>query len=114
MVERSLMKNMKFLKKVVTFSISFIVFYTLLEITLSYFIQVELSPTLTSCVYTFFGTELVSTAVIKIIEEILSAKQKRYEQLSVDRFEKENADEDILESQLSDETENTNLDIQQY
>lgn len=86
---------MKFLKKVVTFSISFIVFYTLLQIVLSYFIQVELSPTLTTCVYTFFGTELVSTAVIKIMEEILLAKQNRREQQSVNKLEKETLNEYI-------------------
>ncbi len=63
------MNKDKFLKKVVKFCIGFIVFYTLLQITLSYFVQVELSPTLTTCVYTFFGTELVSSTFIRIFKE---------------------------------------------
>ena len=63
------MNKDRFLKKVVKFCIGFIVFYTLLQITLSYFVQVELSPTLTTCVYTFFGTELVSSTFIRIFKE---------------------------------------------
>ena len=63
------MNKDKFLKKVVKFCIGFIVFYTLLQITLSYFVQVELSPTLTTCVYAFFGTELVSSTFIRIFKE---------------------------------------------
>ena len=63
------MNKDRFLKKVVKFCIGFIVFYTLLQITLSYFVQVELSPILTTCVYAFFGTELLGMAGIRIFDK---------------------------------------------
>lgn len=70
--------KVKFSKKIVIFCISFIVLYTALELYLSYKLNIELSPTLTTCVYTFFGTELASTAVIKIFENlIISTKSNK-------------------------------------
>lgn len=58
-----------FCKRIVIFCITFIVLYTVAEIVLSFFMGMELSPTLTTCVYAFFGTELVSTAVIRVMKE---------------------------------------------
>lgn len=58
--------NLKFSKCIVISCISFIVFYTLLQTYLDYTLSVEVSPTLTTCVFAFFGTELASTALIRV------------------------------------------------
>lgn len=63
------MKSKKFCKNVVIFCIGFIVLYTIVQIALSFLLQIELSPTLTTCVYAFFGTELVSNAFIRVMKE---------------------------------------------
>ena len=61
------MKNaIKFSKKIVGFCIGFIVLFTIVSTYLNYRVGIELSPTLTTCVYAFFGTELASTALIRI------------------------------------------------
>ena len=70
---------MKYLTKVVTFCIAFIIIYTVAQVVLSYFLQLELSPTLTSCVYTFFGTEIAACAFIKIVTEIMKVFNKNGE-----------------------------------
>ena len=36
---------------------------------MNYILGVEISPTLTTCVYAFFGTELASCAFIKVLEK---------------------------------------------
>lgn len=59
----------KYLKKIVAFCIAFIVVYTLLQTYLSYKLSIELSPTLTTCVYAFFGTELAACAFIRIFDK---------------------------------------------
>lgn len=71
--------NIKFLKKIIIFCISFIVLYTVVQVCLSYFLQIELSPILTDKVYNFFGTELVVCAFIKIIDEVLDKRSKNKE-----------------------------------
>lgn len=58
----------KFSKKIVIACISFIILYTIAQTVLSYLLMIELSPTLTTCVYAFFGTELASVAVIRIFD----------------------------------------------
>ena len=64
------MKNaIKFSKKIVGFCIGFIVLFTIVSTYLNYRVGIELSPTLTTCVYAFFGTELASTALIRIIDK---------------------------------------------
>ena len=68
----------EYLTKVVTFCIAFIVIYTIAQVVLSYFLQVELSPTLTNCVYTFFGTELAACAFIKIVSLVTKILYKKY------------------------------------
>ena len=69
-VKKKLMKwkRMRFCKKVVVLCILFIVFYTIAQTYLSYVLKVELSPTLTTCVYAFFGTELAAAAFIRVFE----------------------------------------------
>lgn len=63
------MKGFKFSKKIVIFCIIFIVIYTCIQTYLSYNLSIELSPTLTTCVYAFFGTELAVTALIRIFDK---------------------------------------------
>lgn len=62
-------KEIKFCTKVVIFSIAFIVAYTVAQMILSYKLNIELSPTLTTCVYAFFGTEIATTAMIRIFDK---------------------------------------------
>lgn len=59
----------RFLKKIIIFCITFIVAYTAIEMFFNYRLGVELSPTLTTCVYAFFGTELASCAVIRVFDK---------------------------------------------
>lgn len=64
------MKNtIKFSKKIVGFCIIFVVLFTIISMYLNYRVGIELSPTLTTCVYAFFGTELASTALIRIFDK---------------------------------------------
>ena len=64
------MKNaIKFSKKIVGFCIGFIVLFTIVSTYLNFRVGIELSPTLTTCVYAFFGTELASTALIRIFDK---------------------------------------------
>ena len=58
----------KFNKLIVTLSIVTIISYTVSAILLQKYIMMELSPTLTTCVYAFFGTELIGLAGIKICD----------------------------------------------
>lgn len=62
-------KGARFLKRIVGFSIAFIVLFTIVSVYLNFRIGMELSPTLTTCVYAFFGTELASTALIRIFDK---------------------------------------------
>lgn len=58
----------KFNKVIVSLSIVAIISYTIAAILLQKYIMMELSPTLTTCVYAFFGTELIGLAGIKICD----------------------------------------------
>lgn len=58
----------KFNKVIVSVSIVAIIAYTIAAILLQKYIMMELSPTLTTCVYAFFGTELLGLAGIKICD----------------------------------------------
>ena len=60
--------KLKFNKLIVLFSIVAIISYTVAAILLQRYTQMEISPTLTTCVYAFFGTELLSLAGIKIYD----------------------------------------------
>lgn len=62
-------KESKFCTKIVIFCVAFIVFYTVVQTILSYKLSIELSPTLTTCVYAFFGTELAAAAMIRIFDK---------------------------------------------
>lgn len=60
--------TLKFNKLIVLLSIVAIISYTIAAILLQKFTMMELSPTLTTCVYAFFGTELIGLAGIKICD----------------------------------------------
>lgn len=60
--------KLKFNKLIVLVSIVAIISYTVAAILLQKYTLVELSPTLTTCVYGFFGTELLGLAGIKIFD----------------------------------------------
>lgn len=59
---------LKFNKLIVISSIAVIIAYTIAAIFVQLYTQMELSPTLTTCVYAFFGTELLGLAGIKICD----------------------------------------------
>ena len=59
--------NIRFSKVIVLFCIIAIVAYTVAAISLQRYTAIEISPTLTTCVYAFFGTELISMAGIKMV-----------------------------------------------
>ena len=58
----------QFNKLIVLLCILAIVLYTIAAILLQKYTMMELSPTLTTCVYGFFGTELIGLAGIKICD----------------------------------------------
>ena len=58
----------KFNKVIVSLSIVAIIAYTVAAILLQKYTMMELSTTLTTCVYAFFGTELIGLAGIKICD----------------------------------------------
>lgn len=60
--------TLKFNKLIVLLSIVAIISYTIAAILLQKYTGTELSPTLTTCVYGFFGTELLGLAGIKIFD----------------------------------------------
>ena len=60
--------KLKFNKIIVSLSIAAIILYTIAAILLQKYTMMELSPTLTTCVYAFFGTELIGLAGIKICD----------------------------------------------
>lgn len=60
------MKQKKEVSKVMlVFIVIAIVLYTIADFVLQYFTSVEVSPTLTTCWFAFWGTEIVALAIIK-------------------------------------------------
>lgn len=60
------MKKGNFSKVITVLSIAFVVLYTVISMSLQFTVQIEPSPTLTSCVFALFGTELAVNGLIKI------------------------------------------------
>ena len=60
-------KKVPSLTKYVIFSISIVMIYSVLDIILQCH-EISLSDTLTTCVYSFFGGEVVTCALIKIFK----------------------------------------------
>lgn len=61
--------HLKFNKIIVLLCIVAIISYTVAAILLQNCTSMELSPTLTTCVYGFFGTELLGMAGIRIFDK---------------------------------------------
>lgn len=57
--------NIKFSKLSVIISFISVCAYTISSLLLQKFLMVEVSPTLTTCVFAFFGTELIALSTIK-------------------------------------------------
>ena len=60
--------SIKFNKLIVLVCIAAIVLYTIAAILLQKNTSIEISPTLTTCFYAFFGTELLGLAGIKMMD----------------------------------------------
>ena len=60
--------TIKFNKLIVLLSIAAVLSYTIAAVLLQKYTMMELSPTLTTCVYAFFGTELLGLAGIKMYD----------------------------------------------
>lgn len=73
-------KTHNFCKRVVIFCIAFIVLYIIVAVAFNFLLQIELSPTLTTCVFGFFGTELGACAFVRIM-------QGKYEQVKTQQKE---------------------------
>ena len=58
----------KFNKLIVLLCIVAIISYTIAAILLQKYTSIEISPTLTTCVFAFFGTELIGLAGIKMTD----------------------------------------------
>ena len=80
-------KKSKFCTKIVVFCIAFIVLYTTVQVILSYKMSIELSPTLTTCVYSFFGKELALSAAIKVFDTVGEKRCKKSD--NIDEYETE-------------------------
>ena len=64
-----------------------IILYTIADFVLQYFVQVEVSPTLTTAWFAFWGTELVALAAIKTTK-VKHGEQK--EEVEEETFEELN------------------------
>ncbi len=73
-------KTHNFCKCIVIFCITFIVLYIIVAVAFNFLLQIELSPTLTTCVFGFFGTELGACAFVRIM-------QGKYEQVEPQKKE---------------------------
>lgn len=60
--------HFQFNKFIVIFSITVIIAYTIVSILLQKYMMMEASPTLTTCIFAFFGTELIGLAGIKCFD----------------------------------------------
>ena len=69
----------KFSKKIVVFCIIIIVLYTIAQLYLTYQLGIEPTPTLTPCVYAFFGTEMAAVALIRIFDREDKKDDREYE-----------------------------------
>ena len=56
-----------------------IILYTAASFALQYFVSVEISPTLTTAWFTFWGTELVALAAIKTTKVIRGERDQQEE-----------------------------------
>lgn len=80
------MKKGKFSKVIVMLSVWLILIYTVTAFVLQFVCGVEVSPTLTTCFYTFFAVEMLSLAGIK-------SRKVKYENTYEENTESEELEE---------------------
>lgn len=80
------MKKGKFSKIIVALSVILILVYTITAFALQFVCGVEVSPTLTTCFYTFFAVEMLSLAGIK-------SRKVKYENTYKENTESEELEE---------------------
>lgn len=68
--------TIKFNKLIVLLSIAAVLSYTIAAVLLQKYTLMELSPTLTTCVYAFFGTELLGLAGTKMYDTKFCAENE--------------------------------------
>ena len=86
--------NFKFNKFIVIFCIAAIISYTIAAILLQKYTMIELSPTLTTCVFAFFGTELLGLAGIKCFDLKCNNTDINNDKLDIIESKNENVDID--------------------
>lgn len=77
--------NLKFNKLIVMLCILSIMTYTIAAIIIQKFTLMEISPTLTTCVYGFFGTELIGLAGIRIFDKKYETAQPSIAHVNVQK-----------------------------
>lgn len=80
------MKKGSFSKLIVALSVALILIYTVTAFALQFVCGVEVSPTLTTCFYTFFAVEMLSLAGVK-------ARKVKYENTYEENTEGEEFEE---------------------
>ena len=80
------MKKGSFSKLIVALSVALILVYTVTAFELQFVCGVEVSPTLTTCFYTFFAVEMLSLAGVK-------ARKVKYENTYEENTESEEFEE---------------------
>ena len=80
------MKKGSFSKLIVALSVVLILIYTVTAFALQFVCGVEVSPTLTTCFYTFFAVEMLSLAGVK-------ARKVKYENTYEENTESEEFEE---------------------
>lgn len=76
--------HFQFNKFIVIFSITVIIAYTIVSILLQKYMMMEISPTLTTCIFAFFGTELIGLAGIKCFDTKYSSTDIDYINVNAD------------------------------
>ncbi len=86
--------HFQFNKFIVLLCIVAIVLYTLAAFLLQKYTMVEISPTLTTCVFAFFGTELLGLAGIKCFDIKCNNNDINNDKLDIIASQNENVDID--------------------
>lgn len=91
-------KTHNFCKRVVIFCIAFIVLYIIVAVAFNFLLQIELSPTLTTCVFGFFGTELGACAFVRIMQGKYEQVEKQRQEVAPDIMPPSTVNNQIAES----------------
>lgn len=76
LLKHPFLANFKFNKVVVIFCLTNIVIYTIAAFWLQRYTSMEISSTLTTCFFAFFGTELIGLASIRVSDNVTQKKNK--------------------------------------